>query len=187
VNRIKSLINSYRNFIDIPWPEDAAAADRVIFCNYNQKDERRIRARIEEFAVNSVETGHDWALFDLSDTFAEWISTEKYSETYFKEPQLIDTISQLYSKFIEKEFKRFLNRQKTGKKSLVAIIGTASLFGFLKVKEVIEHMAPLVSGRLLVFFPGTCENNNYRLLDAYDGWNYRAMTITEDEEFSHRG
>ena len=24
---------------------------------------------------------------------------------------------------------------------------------------------------LLIFFPGSYENNNYRLLDGYDGWN----------------
>jgi hypothetical protein len=33
---------------------------------------------------------------------------------------------------------------------------------------------------LLVLFPGTYENNNYRLLDGYDGWNYLATSITTD-------
>ena len=55
-----------------------------------------------------------------------------------------------------------------------------SLFGFLKVKEVVDKIAPMVKGRLLVFFPGSYENNNYRLLDAYDGWNYMAVTLTSE-------
>ena len=33
-------------------------------------------------------------------------------------------------------------------------------------------------GRLVVFFPGQFEQNNYRLLDARDGWNYLAVPIT---------
>jgi hypothetical protein len=32
-----------------------------------------------------------------------------------------------------------------------------------------------------VFFPGVYENNNYRLLDARDGWNYLAVPITMQE------
>ena len=40
----------------------------------------------------------------------------------------------------------------------------------------------LVAGRLLIFFPGSYENNNYRLLDAYDGWNYLAVPITADKD-----
>ena len=70
-----------------------------------------------------------------------------------------------------------------GKDFVVAVKGVGSLFGFVKVKEVVDKLAPLVSGRLLVFFPGSFENNNYRLLDGYDGWNYLAVPITADKEF----
>jgi hypothetical protein len=35
-----------------------------------------------------------------------------------------------------------------------------------------------IQGRLVVFFPGQFERNNYRLLDARDGWNYLAVPIT---------
>jgi hypothetical protein len=35
-----------------------------------------------------------------------------------------------------------------------------------------------IKGRLLVFFPGTKEENNYQLLDARDGFNYLAQGIT---------
>jgi len=39
------------------------------------------------------------------------------------------------------------------------------------LKEVIHD----IRGRLLLFFPGEFENNNYRLLDAQDGWNYHKL------------
>jgi histidinol-phosphate phosphatase family protein len=41
----------------------------------------------------------------------------------------------------------------------------------------LEHMQS-IHGRLLVLFPGTKNENNYRLLDARDGWNYLANGIT---------
>ena len=77
----------------------------------------------------------------------------------------------------------FLKEGDIGEESVVALKGVGSLFGFLKVKEVVDKLAPMVKGRLLVFFPGSYENNNYRLLDGYDGWNYLAVPITADKEF----
>jgi len=64
----------------------------------------------------------------------------------------------------------------------VALKGVGSLFGFLKVKPVVEQLSRLVHGRLVVFFPGSFEDNNYRLLDGYDGWNYLATPITPDKD-----
>jgi hypothetical protein len=85
--------------------------------------------------------------------------------------------------FIEHEFKGFLSSNNVTEGSVVALIGIGSLFGFLKAKEVVDKLSPFVEGRLLVFFPGSYENNNYRLLDGYDGWNYLAVPITADKEF----
>jgi len=56
--------------------------------------------------------------------------------------------------------------------------GLGSLFGITSVSALIEAVAGNIRGRLLVFFPGHYEGNNYRLLDARDGWNYLAVPIT---------
>ena len=77
----------------------------------------------------------------------------------------------------------FLQNKNISDDFVVALQGVGSLFGFLKVKEVVDKLAPKVKGRLLVFFPGSYEDNNYRLLDGYDGWNYLAVPITADKEF----
>ena len=62
---------------------------------------------------------------------------------------------------------------------MVAILGIASLFGFMKVSELIKSVKDKVKGRLVIFFPGEYDGNNcYRLLDARDGWNYLALPIT---------
>jgi len=76
----------------------------------------------------------------------------------------------------------FLQGHEADAQTVVAIQGVGTLFGFLKVKGVVDQLAPLVPGRLVVLFPGSYEDNNYRLLDGYDGWNYLAVPITADKD-----
>ena len=69
----------------------------------------------------------------------------------------------------------------TAEKTITGLVGTASLFGLgdhVRVSALIERVQETVEGRLLVFFPGEIEGNNYRLLGAKDGWNYLATSIT---------
>ena len=183
MSRIKRLIQSYSSYIAVPWRDDAAAAQRVIFCIYDETEERRLRAKIDEFELATRQAGHEWALFDLTDTFARWLTTQRYATSYFQKPHLLPTLLPKYLTFITDSFAQFLQRHDIGADTVVALQGVGSLFGFLKVKEVIDQLAPQVPGRLLVFFPGHYDNNNYRLLDGYDGWNYLAVPITADKEF----
>ena len=102
--------------------------------------------------------------------------------SYFQKPHLLPTLLPKYPAFITDGFSQFLQRHDIGENAVVALQGAGSLFGLLKVKEVVDQLAPQVHGRLLVFFPGSYDNNNYRLLDGYDGWNYLAVPITADKE-----
>ncbi|MFN9977030.1 MAG: DUF1788 domain-containing protein, partial [Phycisphaerae bacterium] len=77
MSKVKRLLNSYARFIEVPWRDDAAAAQRVIFCVYHETDELRLRARIEEFELATTNAGHRWALFDLTDTFSGWMAGQK--------------------------------------------------------------------------------------------------------------
>lgn len=182
MSKVKRLIQSYSRFISIPWRSDVAAAQRVIFCVYNESEELRLRARIDEFEIATRQSGHGWAAFDLTDTFANWLSCQRYAKSYFQKPELLSTLLPRYLTFITQEFEKFLQTNEVSEGSVIALMGVGSLFGFLKVKEVVDKLAPLVKGRLLIFFPGSYENNNYRLLDGYDGWNYLAVPITADRE-----
>ncbi len=183
MSRIKELIKSYSKYIAVPWRDDAAAAQRVIFCVYNENEELRLRAKIDEFELVTRQSGHEWAVFDLTDTFAQWLASQRYTDSYLQKPHLLATLLPKYLEFIGEQFALFLREQEIGAESVVALKGVGSLFGFLKVKEVVDKLAPMVTGRLLVFFPGSFDNNNYRLLDGYDGWNYLAVPITADKEF----
>jgi hypothetical protein len=183
VSKIKRLVQAYSKHIAIPWRIDAAAAQRVIFCVYAEHEELRLRAKIEEFELVTKQAGHDWKLFDLTDTFPNWLSAQRYSKSYFQKPHLLSTVLGNYQSFITSEFASFIQAMGVGANCVVAVKGVGSLFGLLKVKDVVEKLAPLVEGRLLIFFPGSYEDNNYRLLDGYDGWNYLAVPITADKEF----
>ncbi len=183
VSRAKRLIQSYTSYIAVPWRDDAAAAQRVIFCVYNENEERSLVARIDEFEIATRQAGHNWAIFDLTNTFAVWLASQRYAESYFRKPHLLSTLLPKYQTYIAQEFSNFLKKNNPTGNDVVAIKGVGSLFGLLKVKEVVDQLAPMVNGRLLVFFPGSYENNNYRLLDGYDGWNYLAVPITADKEY----
>ncbi|MDI9497996.1 MAG: DUF1788 domain-containing protein [Bacillota bacterium] len=182
MNKIRRLIQGYERYIRVPWRDDVAAAQRVIFCVYDEADERRMRANVSEFELVTQKAEHQWALFDLTDSFAVWLASQKYAESYFRKPHLLSTLLPRYLDHICASFEDFLEEQTVGPDHVVAIQGVGSLFGFLKVKDLVDRLAPLVNGRLLIFFPGSYENNNYRLLDGYDGWNYLAVPITADRK-----
>ena len=183
MSRIKRLLNSYAKFISIPWRDDVAAAQRVIFCVYHESEERSLRTKLDEFELSTRQAGHEYFLHDLTDSFAIWLKSQRYAKAYFEKPNLLETTYPRYLDYLTADFETQIADLNMPRNSVVAISGVGSLFGFLKVKDVVDRLAPLVSGRLVVFFPGSYENNNYRLLDGYDGWNYLAVPITADNIF----
>ena len=168
MSRIRRLTQSYSKYVAVPWRDDAAAAQRVIFCVYHETEELRLRAKVDEFEIATRAAGHDWALFDLTDSFPNWLASQRYAKSYFQKPNLLSTLLPKYLGHIEAEFDAFLQDKSVGEDFVVALQGVGSLFGFLKVKEVVDRLAPRVEGRLL---------------DGYDGWNYLAVPITADKEF----
>ena len=88
MSRVKRLVQSYSKFIEVPWRSDAAAAQRVIFCVYNENEELRLRSKIDEFEIVTRQSGHEWVVFDLTDTFAEWLASRRYTKSYFQKPHL---------------------------------------------------------------------------------------------------
>jgi len=182
VSRLRRLQRSYANYIAVPWREEVAPPLRVIFCVYREQDERRLRLAIHEFGIATHNAGHRWHLFDLTDTFPEWLVAQRYANSYYKRPDLLDTLLPRYLGFIEERFATFLQEHAVDSDTVVALHGVGTIFGLLRVSELADRLAPMFSGRLVVFFPGSCEANNYRLLNAYDGWNYLATPITGGDD-----
>jgi hypothetical protein len=180
MSKITRLLNSYRKYIEIPWRDDVHPKQRVIFCVYNESEERSIRARVEEFELVTRETGHDWALLDITDTFPVWLTAQRYAQKYFEQPDHLQTLLHRYEDYIVQKVDAHISEHQAGSNHVMALMGVGTLFGFLKVRDLVEKIEHRIDGRLLVFFPGSYENNNYRLLDGYDGWNYLAVPITAD-------
>ncbi len=183
MNKVERLLHTYNNHISVPWRQGVAAQQRVIFCVYDPAEERRMRANIGEFELATQQANHRWALFDLTPSFAQWLSAQRYAEGHYKSPDKLPTLLRRYPPFIEQEFAAFNEKQQPDENTVVALLGVGSLFGFVKAKQIIDLLSPLIPGRLLVFFPGSYENNNYRLLDGYDGWGYHAIPITAGKQF----
>ena len=177
MSSIKKLVQSYKDHISTPWRIGEAAPQRVIFCVYKQTDELAIRLKLGEFKEATKKSEHEWEHFDLTDSFADWFTSQKYTENYFKNPELMKGLLPNYGDFIYEKFKGFCNNKSVGPNAVVAISGVGSLYKFVSIKATLERISPLVPGKLLIFFPGTCKNDRYKLLDREENWDYLAVKI----------
>jgi hypothetical protein len=176
-NRLDRLIDSFSNYISIPWTKGLADEQRVLFAVYHKEDELKLRARVEEFRLATETAGHKWLELDITRLFSEWMASQKYREEYFEDPE---SLMPKYKKFVRQSVDQQaqIMQEQADENTLVALIGCGALFGFASVSDFVKQLSAHVPGRLLVLFPGEYINNTYRLLDARDGWGYQATAIT---------
>ena len=179
MSKVDDLCRNYERFVSLPWPDHLAGPQRVWFAVYDRMDERRLRARVDGFQIATDRTGHKWRLCDLTDIFADWMAGQEYRESYFEDPESLESAMPEFLEFTAGRLRNDL--QQADLNTVVAVLGVATLFGCLRVSELMDAVKDAIVGRLLVFFPGEYEANNYRLLDARDGWNYLATPITATE------
>jgi len=177
--RFEDLADIYEHHIETPWQRTVAGAQRVIMVAYDKELERVLRARKGEFETRTRAAGHDWHEVDLTNAFSSWLAGDEYREAYFESPDdlLLKLIGE-FSEFVAERIRVVLTSPEVSETSVVAMLGAGSLYGFTHVSEVLKSVERDIRGRLVVFFPGTIEQNNYRLLDARDGWNYMAVPIS---------
>ena len=177
MGRIEELATAYEDHVSAPWQRTVSGAQRVMMVVYETERERTLRARLGEFEQGTTRSGHGWKLVDCTPWFAEWMAKEEYRDAYFEDPSLLEMM-------LEGEFRKVVTQRLRAEletatdNTVVALLGVASLYGFMRVSELIRSVEPSIHGRLLILFPGTKNENNYRLLDARDGWNYLANSIT---------
>jgi len=178
-SKIARLIQSYQSYIELPWEKGLAGVQKVIFTVYDKTEELRMRTQIEEFEIATTTAKHDWQLIDITDAFPQWMAQQEYRDGYFEYPEdLQDKLSE-FTEYVVTHINNQLN--EVDDNTVVALQGVAGIFGFSHVSEIVAEVANNVKGRMLVFFPGEYENNNYRLLDARPGWNYQAVPITANQ------
>jgi hypothetical protein len=177
VGKIEELAAVYERHISAPWQRTLAGAQRVMLVVYEKELERALRARIGEFEQATRRSGHGWKLIDCTRWFADWMGGDEYRDAYFEDPNLLRM--KLQGEFRQEAARSLAAElEAADDNAAVALVGVASLYGFLRVSELIRSVEQSIRGRLVVFFPGTKNENNYRLLDARDGWNYLAQGIT---------
>jgi len=185
MNRIDLLKKNYQRLCEHSWDRNVAGAQRVWLAVYDKDDERKLRLRLGLFEEATHQTGHKWMAIDLTDAFANWMcgpDNASFAESYFESPESLDNAAladMLHS--VVTRIRAALATLPDPDNTVLALYGVASLFGFLKISEILPMVEGDVKGRLLVFFPGVHEQNNYRLLDARDGWNYLAFPITASD------
>lgn len=179
MSRIQQLAKMYGQHIATAWQRTISGSQRVIMIVYDKELERDIMAHKSEFEIVTKQANHDWFEVDVASTFAEWMAAADYSEAYFESPDDLQLkLEAEFTPFVAARIRSVLERDDVTQSSVVAVSGVGALFGFTRVSQVLKLVEPSIRGRLVVFFPGQYEENNYRLLDARDGWNYLAVPIT---------
>jgi hypothetical protein len=185
MNRIDLLKKNYQKFCENHWDRNVSGAQRVWLAVYDKEDERKLRLRLGLFEEATHHAERKWQSIDLTNAFANWMcdpDNSDYAESYFESPDSLDNAK--LGEFMQSVVSRIraaLSALSDPDNTVLAVYGIASVFGFLKISEILPLVEGDVKGRLLVFFPGVYEQNNYRLLDARDGWNYLAYPITASD------
>ena len=183
-SRLEKLARRFeRHVLAPPWPRTLAGAQRVVFVVYPEDLERTLRARIAEFRQATEAADRGWTQTDCTRWFADWLGAEdeEYRDAWFESPDLL-------APKLEAEFPDYAADRlgealaASDENGVVALTGVASLYGFLRVSNLIRKVEPDIRGCLVVFFPGSKDGTNYRLLNARDGWNYLARAITLHDE-----
>lgn len=179
MGRIDELADRYERHIAPLWQRNLAGAERTIIVVYSKEDERKLRARRHDFEVRTRQAGHAWKEFDFTDLFPIWMADEEYKEAYFECPEDIDMkLDAEFTEFGVSKLRQFITAADVDSRTVVGVFGAAALYGLARVSTILRAVEADIRGRVVLFFPGEYEDNNYRLLDARDGWNYLAVPIT---------
>ena len=177
--RIEYLAEKYGRHIATPWQRTVAGAQRIVMVVYDKEMERTLRARKLAFETATKQAGHEWHEIDLASVFAEWMAQGDYREEYFASPEDLQLkLDAEFADYVAERLSELLNQPNVTDTSVVAVFGVGAIFGFARISQILKLVESDVRGRLVIFFPGHHERNNYRLLDARDGWNYLAVPIT---------
>lgn len=179
ISKIDQLILAYDKVINEPWSNSLSGQERVWFLVYDPAEQRKIELRLDDFETATVKSGKRWESISFKNCFPTWMASHEYREEYFQTPEyLVDQLEAEFIPFAIEFLRTKLKDIQSDQNTLIAIKDVASLFGFGRLSEILKSCDNDFKGRLMIFFPGEFEHNQYRLLDARDGWDYLARPIT---------
>ena len=179
VSVIDQLAAKYADAVAAPWQQGYSGPERTWMLVYPPQDERRLRAKLEEFRIATQNAGHQWLEVDFTNEYERWLLSQDYLESFYENPNDLQMLQSLLGEHLTAVVEA--KAPDATDDHVVALTGLGTLFGVYSVSALIEAASELLPGRILAFFPGTRDGNNYRLLDAKDGWNYLAVPIDLSE------
>ncbi len=178
-NNIDGLIQAYEKVVNGKWEVTLSSQERIWFLVYDPDMQRKVDFRLSDFENVTKKAGKKWTNISLKDCFPDWMASHEYRDEYFQDPDaLVDQLEFDFKSYVTETTLTNISKHKNDKETVVAFTDVASLFGFARLSDLLNHIASEVKGRLLVFFPGEFEKNQFRLLNARDGWSYLARPIT---------
>ena len=159
----------------LPWSKDLARDYRIWIMCYDKTLERRVQGRLPEFGEIAQKHGHGWSTFNLATLVAPYFGSHDLFEGLADQPEELPGLLPEFEDHVAQTVSEKL--QSLSENDILALSGAGSLFGLVRVSSLAERVAPDIKGRLLLLFPGRHMTGSYRLLDARDGWTYRATPI----------
>jgi Domain of unknown function (DUF1788) len=178
-SKLDQLLESFEKVVNEPWSAALSGQERIWFLVYDPADQRKVDLRLGDFETATMKAGKKWKGISMKLCFPAWMAQHEYRDDYFKNPSyIVDQLEAEFIPFAIKFLKDELQKTEQDQDTLIAIKDVSSLFGFVRLSEILKSCDKDFKGRLLIFFPGEFEHNRYRLLDARDGWDYLARPIT---------
>ena len=178
-SKADQLLATYELVVNEPWSTSLSGQERVWFLVYDPAEQRKIDLRTGDFETAAIKAGKRWVNISLKKCFPTWMSNHEYKEEYFSDPEtLVDQLEAEFKQFAIEFLVNAIKEHATDENTLIAISDISSLFGFSRMSDIINGCSNAFKGRMLIFFPGEHTKNQYRLLDARDGWSYLARPIT---------
>ena len=185
MSRLSDLLDAYQVELGLTWRRDLSGGERVWMLVYPPDLERSVRAKLPDFALRTTEAKRGWREIDVTDRLGAWIAQHRYAESFFEDPS--DLTPSILDGF-ERELVAGIRDELSALSpdDVAVLIGISSLFPFLRASSLIKAIDDAVPGRLLVLFPGAHDpdTHSFRLLDARDGFNYRARVIEPQKDLA---
>ena len=178
-SKVEALLVAFQQVLTEPWNPALSGRERVWFLVYDPAEQRRLDLRLGDFELAARRTDKRWLAVSLRSCFAEWMAAHDYRDEYFADPEaLFDQLELEFRDYAVEFLRQAIQAGQPDEQTVVVLRDAGALFSFVRLGDVVEGIVDACRGRLLVLFPGEYSNNQYRLLDARDGWNYLARPIT---------
>ena len=178
-SKVDSLLEAFEQVLTEPWTQTLSGQERIWFLVHDPADQRKIELRLGDFEAATVSAGKRWLPISLKKCFSDWMSSHEYRDEYFADPEVLaDQLEVEFKPFVVDYIGSEIQKAGADENTIIVVTDVAAIFGFARLSNIISTAADHVKGRMLVLFPGEFNKNQYRLLDARDGWSYLARPIT---------